>query len=271
MRHMAPAAPDVSIIIPASGTAVALRQAVQSIGPADNVEILLVTEREPMTVPDDPRIIVLKAAHQGPNAARNLALQVARAPLVAFLNPADRWMPGKLAAQMALHSARTELGLSFTDYRMFGAGGRESMGMLAMASGFAQRHGFRSLAFALGDDAMAQIFSEEIVGTSTVMARTDLLRAVGGFDEGLGGAAPWDLWLRMAALAPVGCVPRIMMEQRLPPAWRRHAEAPERLAQLREVARRHRESVRLQNAGALKDCAARLLVREAEARDLLAM
>ncbi|WP_160121761.1 glycosyltransferase family protein [Rhodovarius lipocyclicus] len=257
--------PDVSVIVPASGTAVALRQAIQSIGPYAAAEILLVTEREPAQVPDDPRIVVLKAHHQGPNAARNLALQVARAPLVAFLNPADRWLPGKLAAQLALHQARTELGFSFTDYRMIGSGGRERLGMLSLASGFAQRHGFRTLAFTLGDDAMARIFSEEIVGTSTVMARTDLLRAVGGFDPGVGAAAPWDLWLRLAALAPVGCVPRILAEQRLPPAWRRRAEAPERLAQLREVARRHRDEVRLLDIDALRDCAARLLVREAEA------
>ena len=44
--------------------------------------------------------------------------------------------------------------------------------------------------FLLGRDAVAQLYAENVVGTSTVIARTDLLRAVGGFDEALGQLEP---------------------------------------------------------------------------------
>lgn len=262
--HPIHTAPDLTIIIPASGTATALRQAIDSIGTFAACEILVVTERHAPAVPLDPRIVTLRAQGHGANAARNLGLAVARAPLVAFLNPQDRWNPGKLETQMLLHSARSGIGLSFTDHVLIGADGHDHGSALEMAGGFGMRHAGRSLPFALGEDALAQLFAEDVVGISTVMAQTALLRDSGGFDPGLAAAAPWDAWLRLAAMAPMVCVPWVLAEQRLPPPARLRQEAPARLAAMREVARRHRDAVLCQDAAAVRHCAARLLVGEAE-------
>ncbi len=256
-------APEISIIIPASGSATSLRQAIDSIGDFAACEILLVTERHAPPAPLDPRVVVLRAQGHGPNMARNLGLAVARAPFVAFLNPADRWRPGKLAMQMLLHSTR-DVGLSFTDHLLLGSDGDDHGSALELAGGFGMRHAGRSLPFALGEDALAQIFAEDVIGTSTVMAQTALLRDSGGFDAGLGGAAPWDAWLRLSSMAPVVCIPWVLAEQRLPPRARLRQEAAARLASMREVARRHRDAVLCQDAAAVRFCAARLLVSEAE-------
>ena len=43
---------------------------------------------------------------------------------------------------------------------------------------------------------------------SAVLARTELVRAVGGFDEELALLADWDLWLRLAAVARAARQPR---------------------------------------------------------------
>lgn len=257
-------APDLSIIIPASGSATALRRAIDSIDNTVHCEILVVTERHAPPVPEDPRIVTLRAQGHGANAARNLGLAVARAPLVAFLNPLDRWLPGKLEQQIMLHEARSSIGMSFTDHVLIGADGLNHGSALELAGGFGARHAGRSLPFALGEDAMAQLFAEDVVGTSTVMVRTALLRDHGGFDPGLAAAAPWDAWLRLSAMAPVACIPWVLAEQRLPSIDRLRAEAPARLAALREVARRHRDAVLCQDAAAVRHCAARLLVGEAE-------
>lgn len=257
-------APEVSIIIPATGGTTALQQTVDSIGPYAAAEILLVTSSVDTVLPDDPRVIPLRGAGHGPNVARNLALHVARAPLVAFLNPADRWRPGKLEAQLALHQAKPQLGLSFTDQSLVTGDGEDHGGILQAAAHFSERHAGRSLPFCLGDDALAQVFAEEIIGTSTVVANAALLRALGGFEPGLSGGAPWDLWLRLARVAPIACIPRVLAELRLAPLARWRSDARKRLAAMREVALRHRQAALLQDASAVRHCAARLLVTEAE-------
>jgi hypothetical protein len=53
-------------------------------------------------------------------------------------------------------------------------------------------------------------------GGSGTMARTDLVRTVGGFDPRLANIADWDLWIRLAAEAPLGVVDRPLT------AYRRH-------------------------------------------------
>ncbi len=264
-----PTTPTISVIIPASGTATALRQAIDSIGDIAGCEILVVTERHAPAVPADPRVIVLRAQGHGPNAARNLGLAVARAPLIAFLNPADCWYPGKLETQLMLHAARSDIGMSFTDHLLLGQNRQDHGSALDMAGRFGMRHAGRSLPFALGEDALAQLFAEDVVGTSTVVVQTALLRNVGGFDPGLAAAAPWDVWLRLSTMAPVACVPWVLAEQRLPPPTRQRQEAAARLAAMREVARRHRDAVLCQDVAAVRNCAARLLVSEAEHATML--
>lgn len=257
-------APEISIIIPAVGGSAALHETVASIDPHEAVEILLVTSCVDTVLPDDPRVIPLRGAGHGPNVARNLALGVARAPLVAFMNPADRWRPGRLAAQLALHRTKPQLGLSFTDQALVTADGQDHGSILAATAHFAERHAGRSLPFCLGEDALAQVFAEEIIGTSTVMANAALLRALGGFEPGLSSGAPWDLWLRVAAVAPIACIPRVMAELRLAPLARWRIDARKRLVAMREVALRHRQAALLQDVDAVRHCTARMLVTEAE-------
>ena len=45
-------------------------------------------------------------------------------------------------------------------------------------------------------------------GGSGTIARTDVVRGVGGFDPGLSNMADWDLWIRLSAEAPLGAVVR---------------------------------------------------------------
>lgn len=258
------AAPALSIIIPASGQAPLLARALVSIGPFVDCEILVVTDRQLEWSSEDPRVVVLRANGHGANAARNLGLAVARAPLVAFLNPKDRWHSTKLECQLMLHAARSSIGMSFTDHVLMDQEGRDYGTALEMASGFATRHAGRSLPFALGEDALAQLFADDVVGTSTVMVQTALLRDSGGFEPGLASAAPWDSWLRLSTMAPIACIPWSLAEQTLPSSVRMRDQAPLRLAAMRQVVHRYRDAVLCQDAAAVRHCAARLLVSEAE-------
>jgi glycosyltransferase involved in cell wall biosynthesis len=263
--------PSVTVIIPARNAAQWLPESLGSIGEGPAVaEILVVNDQSTDTTAallaawPDRRLRVLDGPARGPSAARNLALAEARAPLIAFLDADDRWLPGKLAAQLALHHRHPDIGFSFTDYRHVGLDGEDRGGCFEFWPRFAARHAGRQDGFLLGDDALAQIFAENVVGTSTVMARTDLLRDLRGFGEALPSAEDWELWLRLAQRAPVGAVPQILADYRMdvPGAASRNQRA--RVQALRIMADRFRAAAMAQDPGAAAACDARILVADAE-------
>lgn len=265
--------PEISVVIPSRNARCWLPHSLASIGGHREVEIIVVDDGStdgtgPLLAglaAADPRLRVLEGPQRGASAARNLAIAAARAPLVAFLDADDRWRLDKLAIQAALHAARPELGFSFTDYLHRRPDGTLGGGCFAFWPGFAARHGGRREPFVLGVDGLAQIYAENVVGTSTVIARTDLLRAAGGFDEGLSQAEDWDLWLRLAAMAPVGCVPRALAEYRQHRPGNLSSANGARARAMREVAARHATPARALSPAAVRTCRTRLLVAEAEA------
>jgi hypothetical protein len=58
-----------------------------------------------------------------------------------------------------------------------------------------------------------QLLTRNVVpaGSSNVVARTELVRAVGGFDAQLSYIADWDLWLRLAQTAPAAACEAVLV------------------------------------------------------------
>ena len=265
--------PEITVVIPSRDALRWLPHALASIGADPGIEVIVVDDGSTdgtgafleRVAAEDTRLRVLAGPCRGPAAARNLAIAAARAPLVAFLDADDRWRLDKLRLQAALHEARPDIGFSFTDYRHRKPDGRLGGGCFAFWPVFAARHAGRSEGFVLGPDGLAQIYAENVVGTSTVMARTALLRAEGGFDEGLVQAEDWDLWLRLAARAPAGCVPAVLAEYLQHRPGNLSQAAAARARAMRDVAARHAPAARVLDPDAVWICSARLLVAEAEA------
>lgn len=158
-------------------------------------------------------IRVIRTERVGVSAARNLAIEQARGELVAFLDADDYWHPEKLAHQLALHRANPHLVMSFTDYRF-----RIDEQPSAL-------RGFRfwpdfTRSLAAGGEPTSQVFPdffsavyrENMIGTSTVIARRSALLMVGGFDGQFRSASDWDLWLKLARTGAVGVVNRPLCE-----------------------------------------------------------
>lgn len=138
---------------------------------------------------EDARVRVLRHARpKGVAAARNLGLAHARAPWVAFLDDDDIWAPGHLASMLQAIS-RSEL-----DPRRVGL---VFSGHLAVDGGWNVTYAVPPPSV---QDAREGIYSFNSIGCpSRVLARTEAVREVGGFDESLSVLADWDLWARVVA------------------------------------------------------------------------
>jgi glycosyltransferase involved in cell wall biosynthesis len=129
----------------------------------------------------DTRLRYERTSHVGQPAAKNHGIRLARAPLVAFLDADDLWLPSKLERQAALFQADPDLGVAFTRRLLIDEQGR----LLE----------FRQPALPRGRLAEALV-RDNFICFSSAMVRRDVFADIGLFDEGLAVAIDYDLWLR---------------------------------------------------------------------------
>ena len=173
----------------------------------------------------DPRLRVLRNdVAQGVARARNRGVAAASAPWVAFLDDDDLWSPWKLRRQLDA------------------VGAAEGAGFAYAAAVFLDGAGvpLRPDPAPPAETVAGALRARDVVGgPSTVLARTQLVRELGGFDSALSVLADWDLWLRLAELAPAVACPEVLV------AYREHGDnmsaetAQGVFAELEVLRRRH--------------------------------
>ena len=216
-----------------------------------------------------PSLVVLEGRGGGSAAARNLGIDAARAPLIAFLDADDLWLPGKLASQVIFHRTDPEIVFSFTDYLHVDAACREHGTCFEYSPTFrrlvgpAARTGAR---YRRLPNAAAHLLAENVVCTSTVVVRQDLLQNVNGFDVDLRSAENWDLWLRLANVGPVGFTPDVGADHLVRRPGSASADARLRIACMRRILAAHAPSIVLspQGAKAVRRARGQILATEAE-------
>lgn len=190
-----PTSTPVTTVIPTFNDCATVLDAIRSVlgQTAPPAEIILVDDASSDGTPNlvaenfGDRVRLVRIDHGGPSRARNAGLDAAQEPYVAFLDADDVWHPEKLAMQMSILQRDSSVGLVACDW---------------------VRHSEQ------WTDALPKTVSESVVSyrdmlilnrfqTSTVVARTELVRSVGNFDPDVDGAEDWDLWVRLAARAPV--------------------------------------------------------------------
>jgi glycosyltransferase involved in cell wall biosynthesis len=146
---------------------------------------------------NDPRVHVIR--HDQPRGvaqARNAGIAAARGEWVAFLDDDDIWAPQKLRRQ--LDTAEPE----------------DADFVYAASAALDERRRFLySLRIGNPDDLATELLRRNVItaGSSNVIARTDVLRRLGGFDERLSQLADWDLWLRLALHGRAAACPEILV------------------------------------------------------------
>jgi glycosyltransferase involved in cell wall biosynthesis len=81
------------------------------------------------------RVRYERVRHGGAGWARNVGIELAKNPLIAFLDSDDEWLPGKLELQRALLAARPDVLFCFTDHLYRQPSGQEFHGVLRYLCG----------------------------------------------------------------------------------------------------------------------------------------
>ena len=194
--------PAFSVVVPAYRSARTVGATIESILAQDERDFELIVvddgsgDETPAIVEElrsrDARIQLISQENAGTAAARNTGWRAARAPLVAFLDDADLWMPSYLSAVGAALAAHPEAGFAHGDAYLYD----ESVGLIRRRTSFEH---YRPIPEYIPAAALLERLVGENFVLSPVTIRTEVLHRLGGFDPALRGTDDWDMWLRIAA------------------------------------------------------------------------
>lgn len=185
----------VVAIVPVHGSSPYLQAALDALlaqdPPPDEVVVVDDGSPEPVRVDAHPvRIvrIVRRERRGGPAAARETGLAAApEADLVAFADADDRWLPGKLAAQLAALAAHPGAALCFGRAVIVGPDGQPT------------GEEWEELTPGLHEPAELGplLYQRNPIPASSVIVRRAALEGAGGFAGPAALGSDWDLWLRL--------------------------------------------------------------------------
>ena len=196
--------PLVSIITPSYNQAQFLEDTIQSVLRQDyeSIEYILV---DGASTDDSPEIIRRYADRlawwvsepdRGQAEAINKGFQHATGEIVAWLNSDDLYLPGAVSWGVAALQADSTLGLVFGDALTIDAEG----------------HPLNRLSF--GDWGLLDLLSFRIICQPAVFMRRSVLERAGLLDNSYHLMLDHQLWIRMARLAPVKHIPRVLAAAR---------------------------------------------------------
>ena len=205
----------VVAIVPVHGAAPYLGAALDALlsqsAPLDQIVVVDDGSPEPLVL--DARhagrcTLVRREDRGGPAAAREAGLAASEADLVAFADADDRWLPGKLAAQLEALAAHPEAALCFGRAVIVGPDGTPTGEAWEELPAGVHEPG------ALGP----LLYERNPIPASSVVMRRDALVAAGGFAAPAALGSDWDLWLRLLRRGE-----RFVYEPRAAIEYRRHA------------------------------------------------
>ncbi len=212
-----------SVIIPAYNAAATLRRALDSVAAQriDGLDVVVVDDGSADATAEVAAAhavgarVVRHATNRGSSAAVTSALAAARHDLVAFLDADDEWLPGKLAAQLAVLGEHIAL----------------------VATGFAFVGVDGSIRWTYGEEPAARagagfwkaLLEHSMIAKPTVLTRASLIASAGGLDPALTVAEDQDLWIRLALAGPVAYLSQPLVRVHEAPAGlSRRTASPDR-------------------------------------------
>lgn len=233
--------PQVSVVIPTRNRSALVGQAVVSAlaQTVDDLEVVVVDDAsaEPVRLDHaDQRLRVLQRRRStGVCAARNAGLAAARGRWVAFLDDDDELLPDMLETSLA--AARAS----------------RLPGPVAVLSGMQEvdeqgRPGRTLLPVTLargGHYGLEAVGQGQFPTYNTLVAPTEVVRAIGGWDEALRAWEHTDFFLRLNTVCSIQGVERVTYRRRAHPAGRLSADLQARAESLERTLAKHRAAFAL--------------------------
>lgn len=200
-----PGSPRVSVIIPAFQPSW-LDEALDSVRgqTLTEVEVIVIDDGSPESI--SPRrtddLIMVRQSNAGPGGARNRGFALARGEYVALLDSDDRWLPSKLAEQVAFLDAHPDYVLSSTNWRYFSG---RSTGNVRFAKDAGPGNPV----------SLERLFLENCICCSTTVMRRDALLRTEGMAAGRRFGEDYGLWLELSLLGRIGYLDDVQVEKRL--------------------------------------------------------
>jgi glycosyltransferase involved in cell wall biosynthesis len=201
--------PRVSVVVPAYNAELFIAEAIESVLAQTFVDFELIVvddgstdcTKAAISSFTDERLRYLWQENGERSAARNAGIRSAHGEFVAFLDADDAWLPDKLARQVALLDADSEIGLVYC------GAWKLRDGVIVGQQKAAHR----------GNVVRTLLSVDNVIAgsASAAMIRRDVLEEVGGFDERLVIFEDWDLWLRIARRSQVDFVAENLVNVRL--------------------------------------------------------
>jgi glycosyltransferase involved in cell wall biosynthesis len=169
-----------------------------------NLELIVVDDGSTDDTPHvvaacgDPRVrYAAHSVNKGASAARNTGIAMASGPYVAFQDSDDLWRQDKLTVQIQALE-QSEAAVCVCSHRMLGA--RHTTEVI------------RENRKRKGNDVIHNLLRGEHISPQTIVARTNVLKESGGFDESLRVSEDYELCLRLAERHDFVFVSRMLVD-----------------------------------------------------------
>lgn len=197
-----------SIVLPSYNRRNVLPRAVNSILMQDSsdFELIIVDDstdetRDWLKSLSDPRITtIFPTQRRGVSAARNIGIEAARAPIIAFLDSDDFYLPQHLSRALAALEREPDLVCTLS------SGNKEVRGELRPAPLPDVKLAPRAFEWALYSDLIG-------VDGSSIAVRTEAARRIGGFCEQMQRTEDREFLIRLSALGAVRLLPQVTWEK----------------------------------------------------------
>ncbi len=201
-------APLISVIIPTYNSAPYLSEALESVFAQTHtcLEVLVIddgsTDNTAAVMADyTDRTVYIRQVQSGPSRARNRGIAKAKGAYIAFLDADDIWLPAKLEKQLRAFQQDPEASLVYSRSVDF----RDRTGKELRIY---PREIHSGMLFDL-------LLTAPLFLLSSVVVRNQVLKELGGFDEGLTTAEDTHLYLRIARNHKIIGVPDVLVRRRI--------------------------------------------------------
>jgi len=210
----------ISAIIPAYNSQDFILDAIKSIQnqtcPVDEIIVIddgSIDNTQQLIQSQTKNIIYLKQDNQGPSAARNAGIKLAKGDWLAFLDADDQWTSNKIEKQLDVLSASPELHLLAGDMQEIG------MNNEIITQSVLAKHNLLQ-AFQVNQSrpihhALAQLVTKNFIPTGTVLVKRSTVLEARLFNNNIRFGEDLELWAKIAAKHPITCLPEILMLRRL--------------------------------------------------------